>query len=418
MVQSIGGRTVQGPLLRMVFDKKINDLILDIYSTVADQRLWPEVLTRFADVIGARGCVISEIEGVGDARRIVTPYICNRYDADRARTYLDAFIHYELLDQERYEQLSTPGDAIDLIDQATLAGAELQAYRARPNIRQMRGMGISDRVVSLLDKDNPLRARFSVHFNQDSPGFTAKTRALMNTLLPHVAKAIEVGRATRQLNDANQHMMAAMDRLRMGVCVLDRYGRIEAANGEFRRQVDAYPAYAVDRNNRLHLHHDRDQKRLNDLLGDVLKHGRFGARPRKEALVISTEADAAVEIGDIGSLCVEVAPLQQRDDLGAARFDGAIVYSLDTSQPMPFDPEMMQRRFQLSKTETELLLMVAEGLSNAQIADRRNRATDTVNAQLKALLGKTGAKNRTHLVRLMACFGTDYLLPRDRTAAE
>jgi len=400
-----------------MIDSRLNELIVQIYDTTLHPGQWPEVLTRFADTIDARGAIVSEIEGIGDSRQIVTPYVCTRYDPAQIQKYLKSYIHYEFLDQERYEALSRARDGIDLIDQHTLAGNDLQAFLNRPNVKRMQANGIRQRAGGLLDKDNTHRSRFSIHFGDDSQGLTDEIRAMLQVLLPHIAKAIAIGRAMRQSREVNKMMLEAMERLHMGICILDRHGRVEVANNEFLRQVEAYRAYSIDGNRRLSFDDSINHKRLTDLMADVAKNGRHGARPRKEAVII----DGAEEVAgatDIGALCIEVAPIHRVEDFGTKAFDGAVIYSLDTTQPMPFDPAMMQDRFNLSRTETALLELLAKGMSNSEIADYRSRSVDTINVQVRTLLSKTGARNRTHLVRLMACFGTDYLLPaKDDPAA-
>lgn len=395
-----------------MIDSRLNELIQQIYDTTLHPATWPEVLTRFADTVGARGAIVSEIEGIGDARHIVTPYVCTRYDPEQIQKYLKSYIHYEFLDQKRYETLSRATDGIDLIDQQTLAGDDLDAFMARPSVKRMQAIGVNQRAGGLLDKDNTHRARFSIHFGEESPGLTDEVRAKLRVLLPHIAKAIAIGRAMRDLRSVNRAMLAAMDRLRMGVCILDRHGRVELANQEFMRQVQDYTAYTIDSDRRLEFHDSINRKHLTDLMSDVSRHGKHGARPRKEAVIIDGVEDV-VGAADIGALCIEVAPIHRVEEFGRNAFDGAVIYSLDTTRPMPFDPTMMRDRFNLSKAESSLLELMAQGMSNNDIAATRSRAVDTINAQVKAVLSKTGAKNRTHLVRLMACFGTDYLLPEN-----
>jgi DNA-binding NarL/FixJ family response regulator len=53
--------------------------------------------------------------------------------------------------------------------------------------------------------------------------------------------------------------------------------------------------------------------------------------------------------------------------------------------------------------------MVAEGLTNAQIAERRNRSIATINTQVKSILSKTQCLTRTQFVRLMMSFSTDFV---------
>lgn len=52
-----------------------------------------------------------------------------------------------------------------------------------------------------------------------------------------------------------------------------------------------------------------------------------------------------------------------------------------------------------------MLLLVAEGLSDAAIADRRGVVARTVESQCRSLLRKTGCKNRVQLTRLATALG-------------
>jgi DNA-binding CsgD family transcriptional regulator len=50
--------------------------------------------------------------------------------------------------------------------------------------------------------------------------------------------------------------------------------------------------------------------------------------------------------------------------------------------------------------ETEILNLVADGLTNSQIGDRLYISSHTVAQHLTAMFRRTGARNRAHLVRL------------------
>jgi DNA-binding CsgD family transcriptional regulator len=53
--------------------------------------------------------------------------------------------------------------------------------------------------------------------------------------------------------------------------------------------------------------------------------------------------------------------------------------------------------------------MVAEGLTNAQIAERRDRSIATINTQVKSILSKTQCLTRAQFVRLVLGFGTNFI---------
>ncbi|MFT3688650.1 helix-turn-helix domain-containing protein [Paenirhodobacter sp.] len=59
----------------------------------------------------------------------------------------------------------------------------------------------------------------------------------------------------------------------------------------------------------------------------------------------------------------------------------------------------------LTDSETSLVGLMAEGLTNREISARRNRSVETVNSQAKSLLSKTDRINRTQLIRLASSIG-------------
>lgn len=63
------------------------------------------------------------------------------------------------------------------------------------------------------------------------------------------------------------------------------------------------------------------------------------------------------------------------------------------TQPSPRD-------FKLSERELEVLALLAEGLSNTQIADRLTVSTSTIKFHVSSILGKLGAASRTEAVAI------------------
>jgi len=161
--------------------------------------------------------------------------------------------------------------------------------------------------------------------------------------------------------------------------------------------LDAYATYHLPANGTLSLRNGSDQARLETLKADVRNHGKFGARPRKEA--IAADGDTF--------LCIEVSPLDVAAELGTAPLGGCILYSTDTSLPLHCNTAPLQQAFGLTDAELALVDAIAEGLTNAQIAERRDRSVGTINAQVKSILAKTDCHTRTQFVRLMMTFGAN-----------
>ena len=371
-----------------------HETILRIYDTTADHSVWGEVLDRIADQMNARGCLIFEIED--DALR--TPYFSGWYQAETLDTYNTQFRKQELLDHDVFRTHSFAHDAVDIIADDVLYD-DLDTFKQRENVRHVMQFGILHRAAALLNKDNPNVSRFSVQFKSDRAGISDEERRFLNRLLPHIAKALDLGRPARKLAQSHQSLIGAMDRLNVGVCVLDRRGRVVTQNEEFCRQLDVYSSLVVTRDGYFGFARPADQKRLHDLQQDARMHGRYGARPRKEAIAADRDT----------FLCVELVPVTRSQELGTAEFNGFVLYSTDTSLPRHCSTAPIQHVYGLTDAELEILEAISEGLTNTEIAARRDRSVATVNSQVKSILSKCQCSTRTQLVRLMLSFGSTLL---------
>jgi DNA-binding NarL/FixJ family response regulator len=85
-----------------------------------------------------------------------------------------------------------------------------------------------------------------------------------------------------------------------------------------------------------------------------------------------------------------------------ARLLGAFSATHTGPVPQPFEP--------LSSREEEVLVAVARGRTNAEIADELHISLSTVKTHLASLMGKIGARNRVEIA--MWAYETDRVKPR------
>jgi len=193
-------------------------------------------------------------------------------------------------------------------------------------------------------------------------------------------------------------LMAAINRLSLGVCILDQACNVIDMNQEFERQVHNYDVFRLCRGGRLDFASAGGRNRLSKLMTD-------GDKPRSYKEVMPVAQSSFTR-----ALCIDIEVLHSSDAFAEDRVDGMIIYSLDTSLMSEIDVGPLAQTYELTPTEAKLTEMVCEGMTNAQIARTRGRAVDTINAQVKSVLAKTQCANRTQLVRLMTSFGTGLLV--------
>ncbi len=379
-------------------EDECHDLVLRVYDTIIDPSLWPSVLDRFVDLVGAQGSIVFDWDDREPDSRLVAPFFSGFYDAEILATYLEKCAHLEARDQEIVHANTGANDRIDVIDD-TLLAATTDDLKRQEHVQKLARFGIFRRAAGILSKDNRRLSLFTVQLDAARQPLDDRERAIMATVLPHFAKALDLGLPMRQLAEKHRGVLAAIDRLGIGLCLLDGRGYIVADNAEFERQRDDYPVFRVGNRGELLFTSGKGRVQFDRLMSHARNHGRFGARPRKEA----------IDTGQDSMLCIEISPLYASEEIGSATFDGFLVSSTDTSLPLRCDTSPIRDAFDLTDAELSVVESISEGLTNPEIAERRGRAVSTINNQVKSILAKSDCANRTQLVRLMLRYGASFL---------
>ena len=388
-------------------DDRLKQEILGIYDAASDAALWPGVLDRLADRLNAHGCIMFEWAGYGSAdpqRKLLASHISARHKREVLEGYLEKCAAEEMRDQDVFEAHSLRSDTIDLIDDSVLA-PNLNELKGLRNVEILQKFGILHRAAGLLNKDNTAQFRFSVQLAAHRGALTPPEQSYLRLVLPHMAKAMDLGRIAQDLAHQHATLLDAMDRVGTGVCLLDHAGHIVAQNLEFSRQIETHSALSQTRDGKLRLGGSSEMLKMAQLMKSAANHGKFGGRPRKEAL----------PVGPNGFLCIELSPLHSSAEMGNKPFDGFLLFSQDTTLPLRFNAQALQSAFGLTDAEMIAAELMADGLTNNQIAEQRERSVSTINAQVKSILSKTDCATRTQFVRLLVSFGGSY---RDNSALQ
>ena len=131
------------------------------------------------------------------------------------------------------------------------------------------------------------------------------------------------------------------------------------------------------------------------------------ARPRTQVIILASFADdesvmAAIDAGASGYVTLEATGEQLRQAIATVMTGGAV-----------FDPDVQRRLLEhvraggrrhahphpeLTAREVEVLRLIAQGMSNAEIAERLYLSEATVKTHVNNLLAKTGLRDRAQAV--------------------
>jgi DNA-binding CsgD family transcriptional regulator len=364
-------------------------LTLQIYDCALQPALWPEVLQQIADQAGALGAMIFDRDLSQPRERVALRMCSPAYYPKTVQTYIEAFNDDEVRDQARFAQLSSVGDEVNLIRCDDLA-ASRSALELQPNVIEMMEKGVYYRAGALLSKDTDAMDRFALQFMAHQGPIAEPARQMVEGLLPHVAKSLSIGRSFWSLHVRKQNLVALIEALPFGVAIAAGDGSLLFSNSEFARLAEAYQLCQRGRNQ---LAAARLPATMQLLLADMQSHGKTGARPLREAGFVMGEVEGT-------GLFIEISPI--RDHPEFERFDRNcfLISTLDSHRAHSINPEVVARFFPMSASELAVLELVVKGHTNAEIADIRGRSTETVNSQVKALIRKSGTRNRTELVRV------------------
>jgi len=223
--------------------------------------------------------------------------------------------------------------------------------------------------------------------------------AIRETLVRHVDMALAIqARLDTESESRDSRIAAMLDITPNPAVVFDLKDRIVRAN---RMATKRYPAGV---------------HRLADMIADSqhldqVRTAAAAMRPGAEFVALPLQVDAARH----QSTCI----LMKRIAPGGANGEPALF--LLTIVDFGFSDEIAEAfraTYDLTDAEAAVALLLAGGISPAEIAAQRYVSVDTVRSQIKAVKQKTATRDIPDLVRLLCGFSTGILVPQTIDAAD
>jgi len=218
--------------------------------------------------------------------------------------------------------------------------------------------------------------------------FGTMERNLVTRLLPHLRRSLGIQSKLNPRRTSAAEL--ALDTLTMPVMVLAQDGRCLHVNAAAERLTASHPGIRL-RNGRLSLSQGVAQRRLDEMLC----HAR-------DAFTRLPPGPATLFVGDPASdgLVFSFSPAMVAGMFGKAEA-AAIVFVRQRNASISFHPEELQSTYGLTDAEVALALALTRGVTLKEHAAARGVSINTVRAQLKQVLSKTGTARQTDVVRLI-----------------
>jgi len=360
------------------------ELIGLIYEAAVDSKVWPLVMDRLADLIGARIAQVSTF----DVKARLATNIAPRVPPEAARGYDDHWVHHNPLIAAG---LSKPvGEVLsihDLVPKTEFVRTAIYNEFFAP-------LGMEERLGAALMNDGSHWAAFAVWRPTHMGIFDQADAELLAGLVPHVQRAVQLNKRLTEAEMARMASAEMLDRLRQASLLVDAACRVLFAN----RAGEEVLA------DRIGLHRCAD---------GVLRANRQSESTALHKLVAG--AAGRIANGEDGSggrlrlsrgeerapLTVLVIPLRAETNWLAPRHPAAMLFVTDPERNSNPTTASLRAGFGLTRREAALALEVLDGKGLKVAARRLGISPTTARTYLTAVFDKTGTRRQAELVRML-----------------
>lgn len=357
------------------------DTIGLIYEAAERVDLWPEVLERMTQSVGGGAAVIALIDQ-RYAEATIAQHSFVLKPADIAE-YLERYLEHDRVEPV----LNAPAGRI-ITDEDVWPDRE--AFATNPLVKWRRErFGLPHSWDMNLNNGEGWKDAILFQCAEQPWPLAPAVRRKALAFFPHVARSLRLSRLRAIALARYRQFVAVLDQLDVGVVLIHLAREVGFVNEEARRILAERGGLAVI-GGRLRAATPAEDAVLQALIDDALRAVR-GEAPASGGghCAIHSRADGEACLLDVMPLC-------------DADFDvGALVTLIDPRHPSSFRPEGLADLYGLTRAEVEVCELLSEGMKNKDIADAREVALPTVNAQIASILGKTQRNSRAELLRLI-----------------
>lgn len=366
----------------------LSALIGEIYDASLQPKLWRTALHNVAFFVG--GCAAGIYSKDASSKSGNIHYDDGGIDGHYKRLYFDRYVKLDPSTSGHFfAEIGQPMATADLIPYDEFLETRFYLEWARPQ-------GLVDHVAAVLDRSATSVALFGVFRHEREGVADDEMRRRMRLVVPHVRRAILIGR-TIDFSQAEAATFAdAVDGLAAGMFLINEQGRIAHAN----RAGHAMLASATI------LRATGGRLEAIASASDSVLRAALEAAAAGDAVLGST--GIAVPLGGDGRepYVAHVLPLTSggRREAGRVLAATAAVFVHKAAINTPSPPEIIAKAYGLTPTELRVLLAIVEVGGVPEVAEALGTAETTVKTHLGRLYEKTGARRQADLVKLVAGF--------------
>jgi DNA-binding CsgD family transcriptional regulator/PAS domain-containing protein len=218
---------------------------------------------------------------------------------------------------------------------------------------------------------------------------------VIDEILPHMNRALKIHSEFTHLRLKQDALLKGLDRLVIGLILYDRNARPVYINPTARTIIESHPALDMQKGD-LWLVNSEDEKNLRKTIIETAEIDPDDSWRQSVAIGIS-HPDAELP------LPLLVTPMHAHLITTDLDYEGAkvAVFLSDPNLQQPISIDSLVTVYNLTPSEAQVAISLANGHSIDQIARKSNHSAHTIRSQLKSVFRKTGVSRQSELIKLL-----------------
>lgn len=247
----------------------------------------------------------------------------------------------------------------------------------------------------VIGADLPVTASFRARLRiARGKAFGARELALVQSLLPHLARAMRSHEEAVLAQMESRLLRSAVDSLCLGVVILGESGEVLHANRCAEQALAERRSIGLI-NGTIRCTHPHEDRKLWGAIRLALAQRFDASRGSAGAAVAASRDDGSAWLSML------VRPIAPGPFSCGGKAAAVAVYIRRSDQERNIPPSIISEVFGLTRTEAALALRIAEGASMDEAAAALQIRRNTARTHLRSIFAKVGVRRQTELMRVV-----------------
>lgn len=261
-------------------------------------------------------------------------------------------------------------------------------------LEYMRSINVRHLLGADIYTDEGIECRLRATRPHGTEPFAESDKALIRAILPHFKRSIRLHAKLDLLECERQLFAGTVNRLLLGMVSITRDGSVLDINEEARRLLDEKDGIWLTGHN-LTLKNNRESRELKHMISEAL-HNADNNNPAVVQGMSVTRPSGRAPLG----VLIRAVPYGEWSE--SHQRPAAVIFLRDPeTNASPSSNELLRRLFGLTRMESALAMLLVDGLTLDESAEKLNVRRNTARTHLRSIFCKTGVTRQTMLVRLL-----------------